>query len=109
MQAAHSDPRWPLLNKARSAILARLGERGVQRVEFVAAFGTSDEVWVWLATASDAERDALTDSEPFLEEVREALASVGYPADQLVNVHSTAQSQETVDRDYESSWFYALR
>lgn len=109
MAAAESDPRWALLDPARTAILERLTKRGVQRVEFVAAFGTSDELWVWLCTAQDAERDALGDSDPCLHEVREALASVGYPDGQLVNVHSAAQSQETVDRDYESSWFYALR
>lgn len=109
MPAAESDPRWALLDAARTSILDRLTERGVQRVEFVAAFGRSDEVWVWLGTTHDAERDALGNYEPCLDEVREAFASVGYPGDQLVNVHSTAQSQETVDRDYESSWFYALR
>lgn len=66
-------------------------------------------MWVWLVTETDAERDDLGDSEPCLAAVRDAFAAVGYRADQLVNVHTTAQSQETVDRDYESSWFYALR
>lgn len=104
-----SDPRWLLLQQAREVIVHRLGDHGVQHVEFVSAFGTSDEVWVWLATTTDAQRDALPSKEPLLSAVREAVAEVGYPVAELDNIHSTVQSQETVDRDYKGSWFYALR
>lgn len=104
-----ADPRWHLLQEAREAIVRRLAPHGVQHVEFVSAFGSSEDVWVWLATATDAQRDALSGEEPLLKDVREAVASAGYPPDELHNIHSTVQSQETVDRDYKGSWFYALR
>ena len=79
-------------------------------MEYVASLPEQDDVWVWLVTASDAERDALlTSPQPCVSEVRDAILAAGWPADQIDNVHTTSQSQETVDRDYESSWFYALR
>lgn len=81
----------------------------MQHVEFVSAFPTQDEVWVWLATATDGQRDALPPKEPLLAAVRQAVADAGYPVDELDNIHSAVQSQETVDRDYEGSWFFALR
>jgi hypothetical protein len=104
-----SDPRWHLLQQSREVIVHRLGGHGVQHVEIQSAFPTSEKVWVWLGTATDAQRDALPSTEPLLSEVRAAVASVGYPLDELANVHSTVQSQETVDRDHEGSWFYAMR
>ena len=39
-----------------------------------------------------------------LTKLREASAQKGLPPDSF-----TFQSQETVDRDYEGSWFYAMR
>jgi hypothetical protein len=103
------EPRWALLEAARERIAARLAGRGVQRVEFVAPLGSSAEVWVWLGTATDEARDALGEPDPCVGEVRQELAAAGYPGHQLEHVHTAAQSQETVDRDYASSWFYALR
>ena len=98
-----------MLQQARGAIVERLAEHGVQHVEFVSASGSSDDVWVWLATGTDEQRDVLPHRDAFLDEVREALGSVGYPEAELHNIRTTVQSQETVDRDYASSWFYALR
>ncbi len=33
----------------------------------------------------------------------------GFTQDWLRGLMTTAQSQETVDRDYEGKWFYAVR
>lgn len=41
--------------------------------------------------------------------MRAVLADTGFPADMLDGLRTTAQSQETVDREYDGSWFYALR
>jgi hypothetical protein len=65
-------------------------------------------VFVWLGTETDAERDSLP-REPFVAEVREILESVGLPRDEARFDGTVVQSQETVDRDYQGSWFYALR
>ena len=69
-----------------------MGRPGVTRVEFVASLPRPD-VWVWLGTTTDAERDRL----PAL--LGDALTVAGV----------TVQSEETVARDHEGSWFYALR
>ena len=57
----------------------------------------------WVVTSTDAERDRLAGD----AELNKRLASVakaGFPPDSF-----TFQSEETVSRDYEGSWFYAMR
>jgi len=41
--------------------------------------------------------------------VRTILLACGLRDRDLDRLTTTAQSQETVDRDYEGSWFYAMR
>ena len=90
------------------ALLRTFGESGVLRVEYVSAFPFQDDAWVWLGTATDAERDALTGWEPrLLSEARRIAEHHGFPAQNVSGV--TVQSEETVARDFEGSWFYALR
>lgn len=96
------------LERAEPALLARLGPHGIIGVEYVVGFVHPYVVWVWLVTTSDAERDALGEL-PFLDEVREVLTEVGLPDEDADFEGTTVQSQETVDRDYDGSWFYALR
>ena len=78
------------------------------RVEYTAA-SDLDGFAVWLCTDTDAQRDALGTSNPRLEPIRQVLASVGFVASELTHSSSTAQSQETVDRDYQGNWFLAMR
>ena len=81
---------------------------GVKRIEYVTAFPFQDDAWVWLGTATDTERDALADTEPqLLSDVRMIAERHGFPGEKVSGV--TVQSEETVARDYEGSWFYALR
>lgn len=78
------------------------------RVEYVSAFPSQDDAWVWLGTATDAERDDLARSEArLLAEVRLIAERHGFTAQNISGV--TVQSEETVARDFEGSWFYALR
>jgi hypothetical protein len=88
--------------------LRRFEESGVSRIEYVAAFPSQDDAWVWLGTVTDAERDALAGSEPrLLSEVRLIAEGHGFIAQNVSGV--TVQSKETVARDFRGSWFYALR
>ena len=103
------DSRWPLLPIARQFLVSHLAPDGVVRVEFTAAFPDIDGFGVWLCTATDEEREALGTDNPRYGDVRQALIDCGFTAEQLTDLVTTAQSQETVDRDYEGSWFYALR
>jgi hypothetical protein len=103
-----TDPRWALLQEIKPALLRAFGESGVVRIEYVAAFPGQDHAWVWLGTETDAQRDALAGTElQILSEVRGITERHGFSA---ANVSGVAlQSEETVTRDYEGSWFYALR
>jgi hypothetical protein len=57
----------------------------------------------WVVTATDAERDKLA-ADAELKERLDLVAKAGFPPDSF-----TFQSEETVARDYEGSWFYAMR
>ena len=72
-------------------------------------FHIEDDFAIWLCTATDKQRDGLSRVNPHLEEVRSILLSAGFTPKQLTGLSTTAQSQETVERDYEGSWFYAVR
>lgn len=101
-----TDHRWTGLQEAAPLLVAAFGGRGVVRVEYVAAFPQPD-VWVCLGTATDAQREALAADERLDDEVRQVLdlrCEVGIKVQGV-----TVQSEETVARDYDGSWFYALR
>jgi hypothetical protein len=102
------DPRWSLLDAAKALLLNRLSAQGVERIEFVAAF-PQHEFAVWLCTQSDRDRDALGSPDPMLDAVRASVVEAGFTPDHVTDLRTVAQSQETVDRDYGGSWFYALR
>jgi len=102
------DRRWQLLEDARPLLLEAFAEKGVVRIEFVGAFPELDSIGVWLCTASDGQRDVL--DRPVLgEAVRRILLRVGFTPEELGDLATVVESQETVDRDYEGSWYYAMR
>jgi hypothetical protein len=90
-------------------VVAAFAADGVVRMEVIAAFPHLDEFSIWLCTTSDEQRDSLGILNPGLDRVRSILMDAGFTDELLTNLATTAQSQETVDRDYEGSWFYALR
>jgi hypothetical protein len=102
------DRRWYLLDQAGSLIVNRLRSYGVDEVRFVAAF-PRDAFAVWLCTRTDRERDRLGNPDPLLEKTRSILLEAGFSTSQVAALRTVAQSKETVDRDYEGRWFYALR
>jgi hypothetical protein len=59
-------------------------------------------------TLTDREREVL-DRAAASERVSQILSSVGYRVDELTDLAVVVESQETVDRDYDGSWFYAMR
>lgn len=96
------------LEVAEVTIVEALGSHGVIDVEWVVGFVRPFHVSAWLVTSTDRERDALP-PQPFRDEVLSMLLDAGPPSDDLGEFDTVAQSQESVDRDYEGSWFYALR
>ena len=103
-----TDPRWTLLQDVKPALLQAFGAAGVTRVEYVSAFPSQGDAWVWLGTATDPEPYALAGREPeVLSEGREIAARHGFSAEQVSEV--AVQSEEPVTRELEGSWFHAPR
>lgn len=113
---------------ARPLILDETRSLGVEHLEFIAAL-PDPRFSVWLGTRTDDERNRigvdLVDplelpaqsrrlmpkraTEAVAGLVTDALQAAGFDRDGLRHVTVMVQSQETVDRDCESSWFHALR
>jgi len=55
------------------------------------------------------ERDSLPNFLLLRDRVSPLLADAGLPAEHVGDILVTAQSQQTLDRDFDGSWFYALR
>lgn len=102
-----AQPDWEQLQRIKESLLVAFSDRGVRRVEFATAFSEPYVSEVWLGTSTDDERDALLDVHDLLELVADAVQASGLDSSLITG--ATSQSQETVDRDYEGSWFYALR
>ena len=64
---------------------------------------------IWLVTNTDAEKNEVAKRGFFIDEVRTRLLEAGLSAELAARTRVTVESQETVDRDYQSSWFYAMR
>jgi hypothetical protein len=101
-----TDERWTRLREAEPSLVAAFRSRGVVRADYVAAFPHPD-VWVWLGTATDAQREALAADAGLVDEVRQVLNLRREAGITIEGV--TVQSEETVARDYDGRWFYALR
>lgn len=59
---------------------------------------------IWIATATDKDRDRLLQDSSLHDRLAHALIEVGYPADAVPRVRFVVQSQETVDREYGGNW-----
>ena len=104
-----ADRRWELLERARPDLVRAFADDGVHRIEYVAAFPVQGAFAVWLGTGSDAEAARLRARTELLERVASALHQAGFTSSELAELAVVVQSQETVDRDYAGSWFFALR
>jgi hypothetical protein len=88
-------------------IVQTFAKQGVVRVEPVIAFSPPFDYWLWLGTTTDHERDQLRSNGGVAVRLAELTRLYG-PADGAFEGF-TVESQETVDREYEGSWFYRLR
>jgi hypothetical protein len=93
---------------AESTLLRTFAPLGVTAVRSMPQVGNS---WlgVWLQTTGDEERDRLLSNPRTVPWIRELLVASGYPVVEASITAVTIQSQETVDRSYDGSWFYAMR
>jgi len=88
-------------------IIGSLAANGVTNVHWFLSFHGYPVIW--LVTNSDAEKERVTEHGCFRTEVLSALAEAGVADDLVERTHVTVESEQTVDRDFEGSWFYAMR
>lgn len=106
MLRRQAEPNWRVTRRLEKALLRDFEAQGVCHVEIVVAFSQPFAFWVWLGTATDAEREQLQADATINERIRAEAAGL------LLEARYegwTVESQETVDRDYQGSWFYRLR
>ncbi|MEU4191513.1 hypothetical protein AB0E69_06425 [Kribbella sp. NPDC026611] len=92
------------LDRLTQELIAGFRDRGVERVEYVPALSPPYRSWVWLGTATDAQRDQLAADPELGEQVRRLAERAGITFQGV-----TVESQETVARDFAGNWFYRLR
>jgi hypothetical protein len=100
---------WAVLKEAERRLIDAFAADGVVRVEYVVGFVKPYGVSVWLGTQTDAQRDALAPHDGLEKRVGEMLETCGIAETDAGFEGVAVQSQETVDRECEGSWFYALR
>ena len=101
-----AEPNRRVVKRLEKSLLREFGSQGVRHVEFVIAFSEPFTYWVWLGSATDAEREQLQADASVNERIRAQAANLSIDA---LYEGWTIESQETVDRDYQGSWFYRLR
>jgi hypothetical protein len=99
-----------VVNAAIPKIVAALGQHGVNRAIWFQAFHGYPVVW--LVTDTDAEKTLVARHSCFWSTVQEILIDSGLDsvlAEQTGLRGVTVQSEETVRRDFDGSWFNAMR
>jgi hypothetical protein len=93
--------------RAIPRIVESLSASGVTGVQWFLAF--QGEPVIWLVTATDADKSRVAEQGFFRDIVCRLLVEAGLPDVLASRVGVTVESEETVARDFESNWFYAMR
>jgi hypothetical protein len=99
------------ISRARQEI-QRIARQYCQQAE-VFSFGATDidprHLAIWIATQTDEERDQMRATSDLIPTFQRVLIAAGYPSAAVPEVAFEFESQETVDRDYEGNWWYAVK
>jgi hypothetical protein len=96
----------PLVVRAEAAILGIVQQVvSTARLKRIGPVDINGPSWsCWVVTDRDSERAVLAGDSALRATLNEVAVKAGFAPDSF-----TFQSQETVDRDYDGSWFYAMR
>lgn len=64
---------------------------------------------IWIRLATDEQKNTLLAHTELIPQFQQALLELGYPAESVPGVGYAFESQETVDRDYDHNWWYAVK
>ncbi len=101
------NPSQQVLDAAAEALNLDFRAEGVMQVRWVA--GATPGAWAWLCTHSDRDRDALRRDPTAVARAMAVLSACGFTSEECRASGVHFESDETVARDYESSWFNATR
>jgi hypothetical protein len=102
---------YPTIIRSRRAIRKILKKRGFSfRVHSFGATSIDPQyLCICINVDTDSERDSLRENTELIDQFREAMLRVGYPAESVPLVGFSFESQQTVDRDFAGNWFYARK
>lgn len=103
------DPRYDYIERCGALLLEKYAAHGAKKVRWVAGLPEIAGAHEWLSVETDAQRNALEADPSVAESVKQILADQGFSQEDVARSGVRVQSQETIDRDYDSSWFYAMR
>jgi len=63
----------------------------------------------WICVESDSQKNLLKSNIELQKELKDLLAKQNYPRDAMKYVQINIESQETVDRESEGSWYYHFK
>ncbi len=95
--------------------LKRICEEAGYPVKHVHSFGYKFDSAFWIAVQSDAHRNAIKRNADLMKKLKDVFSATDYF--QKMNQHFNEQvspgleveSQETVTRDFEGNWWYAMK
>lgn len=77
------------------------------RITWIGAYWIHPKhIFISIEVQTDAERDVLSNDRAFMAGLRQSLVDVNYPIEGREGAHFGIASQETVDRDFQGSWWY---
>lgn len=86
--------------------------RALDRFGVVSAYwflAYAGEPVIWLVTRSDRDKARVTEQGMFTARVQDLLVAAGVPPELAGQAQVTVESEETVERDFEGSWRYAMK
>ena len=104
-------------------IKAEIERQGI-KVLHISAIGYLFDSAFWIAVPTDAARDRLTRDQDLMARLKAYIDETGYVAqartqhgkalakinsEHLFDIAIVFESQQTVDRDFEGNWFYAMK
>jgi hypothetical protein len=96
-----------VMETATRSIVGALHEHGVIDVHWFLAY--EGYPVVWLVTETDVEKAAVAGQGFFRPTVQQLLADAGVPTDLAARAGVTVESNESVDREWDGKWHFAMR
>ena len=103
------DRRWHSLDAAAPILTQAFEARGVTAARFVGAFPDLPGAGVLAVHHNPSGTGRLRSDPALVESVLAVMRDVGFSSTDIARSAVIVESQETVDRDAQGSWFFMMR